>query len=275
MVAFVFPICFNLNLNTKGKMNHNRFSNAAATYNQHASPQQKLVELLLAHAPSKKQERILDVGVGTGLLTKELAKIYTSCPIDGIDLADKMLEICKEQTSNHRQINLIKADAAIYQSNDSYTLIASSAALHWSKDLTDTFINLYNLLKPGGHFLFGLMLNGTLEELRVLRDKIAPKKKIIHKLPTKEKVEKSIGATGFEIVYSDQIKWKQIYPSTKSFLKAIHEQGVTSLSKNDLPLNRSELMELVKQYERGYSNIDGTKVIYETAQYLLKKPEKN
>ena len=33
-------------------------------------------------------------------------------------------------------------------------------------------------------------------------------------------------------------------------------------------------MELVKQYERGYSNIDGTKVIYETAQYLLKKPEK-
>ena len=209
MVAFVFPICFNLNLNKKGKMNHNRFSNAAATYNQHASPQQKLVELLLAHAPSKKQERILDVGVGTGLLTKELAKIYTSCPIDGIDLADKMLEICKEQTSNHRQINLIKADAATYQSNDSYTLIASSAALHWSKNLTDTFINLYNLLKPGGHFLFGLMLNGTLEELRVLRDKIAPKKKIIHKLPTKEKVENSIGATDFEIVYSDQMKWKQ------------------------------------------------------------------
>ena len=82
-----------------------------------------------------------------------------------------MLEICKEQTSNHRQINLIKADAATYQSNDSYTLIASSAALHWSKNLTDTFINLYNLLKPGGHFLL-TYAKWNFEELRVLEIKL-------------------------------------------------------------------------------------------------------
>lgn len=254
-------------------MNHNRFSNAASTYDQHAAPQLELINALLEKAPPISPHRILDVGAGTGLLTEQLATRYPTTPIDAIDLAKEMIEQSQTRLNHLRQINWIQADAETYTPQQSYTLIASSAALHWSTNLPATLQNLYNSLHPGGHFLLGLMLRGTLWELRELRRRIAPTKGIGLTLPTENHITEQIQTTGFDIIYSATAERRHIYPNTRDFLQAIHEQGVTTIPQNDRPLNRSELTALIHAYETNHATAGGIYATYETARYLLKKPE--
>jgi malonyl-CoA O-methyltransferase len=254
-------------------MNHNRFSNAASTYDQHAAPQLELIKTLLENGPPISPHRILDVGAGTGLLTEQLAIRYPNSSIDAIDLVKEMIEQSQTRLHHLRQINWIQADAETYTPQESYSLIASSAALHWSTNLTATLQNLYNALQPGGHFLLGLMLRGTLWELRELRRRIAPTKGIGLSLPTENHVTEQIEITGFDILHSSTAERRHIYPNTRDFLQAIHEQGVTALPQNDLPLNRSELISLIHAYETNHATAGGIYATYETACYLLKKPE--
>ena len=173
------------------KMN-NRFSNAASTYDQHAAPQLELIEALLEQLPATAPHRILDVGAGTGLLTEKIATRYPTTPIDAIDLSEEMIEQSQKRLHHLPQIDWIQADAETYVPQQPYTLIVSSAALHWSPNLTATLQNLYNALQPGGHFLLGLMLRGTLWELRELRRRIAPTKGIGLTLPTENIVTEQI-----------------------------------------------------------------------------------
>ena len=254
-------------------MNHKRFANAASTYDQHAAPQLELIGELLKQAPATAPHRILDVGAGTGLLTEQLATLYPTTPIDAIDLAEEMIEQSQKRLHHLPQINWIQAEAETYTPQQSYTLIASSAVLHWSPNLTATLQNLYNALQPGGHFLLGLMLHGTLWELRELRRRIAPNKGIGLILPTEKNVTEQIQHTGFDILYSTTVERRQIYSNTRDFLQAIHEQGVTALPKHDLPLNRSEILALIHAYEANHATAGGIYATYETACYLLKKPE--
>ena len=184
-----------------------------------------------------------------------------------------MIEQSQKRLHHLPQINWIQADAETYIPQQPYTLIASSAALHWSSNLTATLQNLYNALRPGGHFLLGLMLRGTLWELRELRRRIAPTKGIGLTLPTENIVTEQIQHIGFDILYSATAERRHIYSNTRDFLQAIHEQGVTALPQNDLPLNRSELLALIHAYETNHATAGGIYATYETARYLVKKPE--
>ena len=254
-------------------MNNKRFSNAASTYDQHAAPQLELIEALLEQLPATAPHRILDVGAGTGLLTEKIATRYPTTPIDAIDLSEEMIEQSQKRLHHLPQINWIQADAETYVSQQPYTLIVSSAALHWSPNLTATLQNLYNALQPGGHFLLGLMLRGTLWELRELRRRIAPTKGIGLTLPTENIVTQQIQHIGFDILHSATAERRHIYSNTRDFLQAIHEQGVTALPQNDLPLNRGELLALIHAYETNHATAGGIYATYETARYLIKKSE--
>jgi malonyl-CoA O-methyltransferase len=254
-------------------MTHKRFSNAAATYNRHAAPQLELVEELLQWAPQKPLARILDVGAGTGLLTTKLADHYPTAPIDAIDIAEEMVEQSRQQFSENQRIQWHLADAQTYQPTHPYDLIASSAALHWSPDLTATLQNLHTHLQPGGIFLLGLMLRGTLWELRAIRRRIAPTKGPGLSLPTESSITEQINATGFNLLEVKTHERRHIYPTGRAFLQAIHEQGVTALPQADLPLNRTELKALIHTYETQHATAGGVYATYETACFHLQKKE--
>ena len=61
------------------------------------------------------------------------------------------------------------------------------------------------------------------------------------------------------------------YSDTHTFIKAIHEQGVTTIPTNDRPLNKTELSKLVNLYEDKFKINDGVYATYETSCYLLQK----
>ena len=250
-----------------------RFSAAAETYDRHARPQKALAQSVISVLPEMYPEQILELGAGTGQLTRLLTERFPEVPIDAVDLAEKMVEHSRATFLRFPQISWKLGDAQTYWSGDRYPLIVSSSALHWVTDLQATFDNIFQNLEPGGTFALGMMLEGTLKELHQLRQDIAPEKTPRKSLPTYTETLAALEAAGFKVERKKHSEEEILYPDAKAFLKAIHEQGVTGgkVSSGNAPLTRTELSQLVADYQEINASADNVYATYETATFLMTK----
>jgi malonyl-CoA O-methyltransferase len=250
-----------------------RFSAAAETYDRHARPQLALAQSVISVLPEMYPEQILELGSGTGQLTRLLTERFPDVLIDAVDVAEKMVAHSRATFQRFPQINWIVGDAQVYWGGDRYPLIASSSTLHWVSDLRKTCENIFQCLEPAGTFALGMMLQGTLKELHDLRREISPEKTPAITLPTYEETKACLQDTGFHLERRKHSEEEIIYPDAKTFLKAIHEQGVTGgkVSAGNAPLTRTELSQLVADYQENHTSDGGVSATYETATFLLTK----
>ena len=250
-----------------------RFSAAAETYDQHARPQLALAQSVVSMLPEMYPEQILELGCGTGQLTRLLTKYFPEVPIDAVDLSEKMIAHSRSKFQHFPQINWIVDDAQTFWGGDRYPLIVSSSALHWVADFRKTCENIFQSLEPGGTFSLGMMLRGTLKELHDLRKEIAPEKTPELTLPTYAETKACLQDAGFNLERQKHSEEQILYPDAKAFLKAIHEQGVTGgkVSAGNAPLSRTELSQLVADYQENHATDGGIHATYETATFLLTK----
>jgi len=250
-----------------------RFSAAAETYDRHARPQLALAQSVVSMLPEIYPEQILELGSGTGQLTRLLLERFPEVPINAVDVAEKMIEHSRAKFKRFPQINWIIGDAQTYWGGDRYPLIVSSSALHWVSDLRKTCENIFQSMEPGGTFALGMMLQGSLKELHGLRKTIAPEKTPELTLPTYGKTKACLQDAGFHLERRKHSEEEIIYSDAKAFLRAIHEQGVTGgkVSAGNAPLTRTELSQLVADYQETYASDGGVSATYETATFLLTK----
>jgi len=250
-----------------------RFSAAAETYDRHARPQLSLAQSVVSMLPETYPEQILDLGAGTGLLTRLLTERFPEVLIDAVDLAEKMVTHSRAKFRRYPHINWIVGDAQTWRGEYGYPLIVSSAALHWTTNLAATCENIYANLEPGGFFALGMMLKGTLKELHELRSEIVPEKAPLVTLPTYAETKACLQAAGFNLERRMHSEEEILYDDASAFLRAIHEQGVTGgkVSAGSAPLSRTELGQLVADYQENYASDGGVYATYETATFLLTK----
>ena len=250
-----------------------RFSVSAKTYDQHSRPQQALIKALTPELPAEAPARILELGCGTGQMTRRLIDAYPNVPIDATDISPGMIEHCRNTFSDRPKVVWSVADAQTFQADTAYPLIVSTSALHWTKDLTETFRQVYRNLEPGGTFALGIMLNGTLRELREARTHIAPQKGFTTRLPTLEETQEALRTAGFTIEKTKRFDLRYDYADARAFLRAIHQQGVTggSLEQGYVPLTRREIRALIETYQNEFE-VDGqVYASYETALFIARK----
>jgi len=102
-------------------------------------------------------EKVLDVGVGTGTLLIELGKSYSNLELVGIDPDPEVLEIAEEKLARFNiEAQLIRAYAQELPFQDSsFDLAVSTLTFHHLK--TDikkkATAEIYRILKSGGRFL--------------------------------------------------------------------------------------------------------------------------
>jgi hypothetical protein len=118
-----------------------------------------------------------------------------------------------------------------------------------------------------------MMLSGTLKELHELRQEIAPEKTPLISLPTYEETVAALGAAGFRIERRMHSEEEILYDDARAFFQAIHEQGVTGgkVSAGNAPLSRTELSQLVADYQDNFTTDGDVYATYETATFLLTK----
>ena len=106
----------------------------------------------------KKDQKVLDVGCGTGLLSLKFLE-KADCFITGIDSSSEMLTIFAEKIKklslpNRICIKLEDASSLQFKPN-SFDIVASTVTLHHLKNKYPTIKKIHNILKPKGRFVLG------------------------------------------------------------------------------------------------------------------------
>ena len=117
-------------------------------------------------------QTILDVGAGTGYMSRSLNKFYKNASIVSLDIAPRMLQVAR---SKNNWVNKIKGkysyvcgDAEYLPIGDSsIDLIFSNLTLQWCGELDKVFLEFRRVLKPGGLLMFSTFGPDTLKELRL------------------------------------------------------------------------------------------------------------
>lgn len=111
--------------------------------------------------------KILDLGSGTGKLSKGLLKRYPKANVIAVDFALEMVKKSKKQGSWLRKPQAVCADAEqLPIKSECAELLISNLMLHWCNDLNNTFAGFHRVLAPNGLLLFTLFGPDTLKELR-------------------------------------------------------------------------------------------------------------
>ena len=246
-----------------------RFSAAASTYDGYSEPQATAADkalALLTGIPEPKH--ILEIGCGTGLLTQRLLKMYADTSIDAVDISGSMLAEARNRSRGIPGIQWVEGDIRDIELEGTYDLVISSSSLHWILPLEVTLSRAFDSLNDGGCLVFSMMLKDTLCELRASWQRAAPEKPIGRELPSRDEVITVLDNCGYRLVSSSCDSLKVRYSSAREFLKSIHEQGVTGGSElfQRATLNRSELDELIRDYDRHYS--EGKKGVFATYEIL-------
>lgn len=90
--------------------------------------------------------KVVDLGCGTGELTRQLADALPDSDVTGLDSSTQMLE--KAQAFARPGLHFEQGDQA--RLSGEWDLIFSNAALQWSENHAELIPYLYERLKPGG-----------------------------------------------------------------------------------------------------------------------------
>jgi trans-aconitate 2-methyltransferase len=104
---------------------------------------------LIAQAAALRPESIVDLGCGTGRLTRGMAERWPAARVVGIDSSPEMLEESRSLAIPGR-LEFVRAEIAEWTPDRPIDLIVSNAALHWIGNHEALFPRLGAMLSRGG-----------------------------------------------------------------------------------------------------------------------------
>ena len=109
---------------------------------------------LLALIRETRSMRIIDLGCGTGHLTRLLHERLHAAETVGVDRSARMLEAARAAGTAGSDLRFELGTIESFAARDRYDLIFSNAALHWIEDHESVLARLTAGLKPGGQLAF-------------------------------------------------------------------------------------------------------------------------
>ncbi len=127
----------------------------AETYHRVSDPQYEWGLPVLERLPLEGDERVLDVGCGSGRLTEKLLERLPRGEVVALDMSFNMLRTAREYLRPRfgSRIRFAQADAARLPMAGQADAIFSTATFHWVLDHPLLFKSLHGALKPGGHLV--------------------------------------------------------------------------------------------------------------------------
>jgi len=95
--------------------------------------------------------RVLDVGCGTGSLTREAARRAAPAPVLGVDLSATMIDVARARAAGLGNAGFVRADAQVHPFPDAgFDAVVSRAGASFFGDPPAAFANLARATAPGG-----------------------------------------------------------------------------------------------------------------------------
>ncbi|WP_066514541.1 methyltransferase domain-containing protein [Sphingobium cloacae] len=148
------------------------FGAAAARYDDHAGPQRLAAALVADLAQRQKPhgvERILEIGCGTGFLTRDIQARWPGAELVATDLSPEMLARASAGGLVAGTFLAMDGELPAFE-GEWFDLILSSLAFQWFDDLPGALRRLADLLRPGGSLIFSTMGRGSFVRWRAAHE---------------------------------------------------------------------------------------------------------
>ena len=145
------------------------FNQHAVEYELAAKVQHEIGTRLLErlHYLKIAPQRILDLGCGSGIFSRELAQMYPKAQIVGLDLAYLMLLQAQKKHSWRRKWPLVSADMKqLPFAAGAFDLVFANQVIHWGESLEAVFRELNRVMKPNACLMFTTLGPDTFKELK-------------------------------------------------------------------------------------------------------------
>ena len=178
-------------------------------------------KMILPILKPKNKDKVLDIGCGTGRVTKLISK--KTKKVIGIDFSNEMIQIAKKTLKNAKNIEYKKVDISkkLPFKDNSFDKVTAILVLNHIKYNKRLFKEIYRILKKDGIFIFD-------DFVTKLKKPFRPRKKslLVKKTSTSEKANLIFGKgikdyindlheTNFEI---EEIKFTKIDKTTEKYL---------------------------------------------------------
>ncbi|WP_347989269.1 malonyl-ACP O-methyltransferase BioC [Methylomonas sp. AM2-LC] len=238
----------------KGKIKQ-AFTEAAQSYDAFAGLQRQVGDTLLQKYPMQAQSGlVMDLGCGTGYLTRKMAEHSAQHALLAVDIALPMLQTCR-QKNIISPVAYVCADAEnLSFSAQSIQQIYSNLAVQWCQNLGAVFANCQRMLKPDGQWVFSTFGPTTLQELKTAWAAVDDYAHV-NSFYTSTQIVEFLQESGFVSIEYECISYQSLYPSVLALmqeLKAIGAHNVSS-GRNRKLTSRSHLQQMIANYERAMS----------------------
>lgn len=243
------------------------FSRNAANYDAYAKVQKKMADELLKmiSLDSKNTSKyldILDIGCGTGCLTKRLASYWPDARITAVDIAPGMIEYTKEKLKDY-DIEFQCVDIEEVKLNKKFDMIVSNATFQWFNNLKGTIQKLGQMLEVNGLLAFSTFGHMTFNELKHSHEIARKKLQIDGEFPPSQKFfrpeeifgicKENIGddfASTYKIDIKESLEY-EYFNSVREFLYSVKKIGANNSNKSHRA-NTSLTKEMIRTYEEMY-----------------------
>jgi malonyl-CoA O-methyltransferase len=229
-----------------------RFGLHSADYDVVTPVQRGMGEALLEAAADRlagrSPARILELGCGTGGLTRLIAERFPAATISAVELAAAMAARVRSEGLAAR-VDVADAEEHVRRDGGPYGLVISNAALQWFADPAGTVRRCLDLLEPGGVLALSTFADRTFVELRESFERAYAEEGLpgrAHVLPLpavaawREWLPEAT-LTEREVVCS--------FASVRGFLRSVREAGAALSVADRRPIPRRVFARMVRLYE--------------------------
>jgi trans-aconitate 2-methyltransferase len=123
---------------------------------------------LLALVEVRPNLKAVDLGCGTGELTRQLADTLPGSDVTGLDSSPQMLDAARAASLSGPNLQFMQGDQS--RLAGVWDLIFSNAALQWSEEHTELIPYLYGRLAPGGQIAVQVPSNHNHISHQIIRE---------------------------------------------------------------------------------------------------------
>lgn len=237
------------------------FNRAATSYDSQAVAQHSIVKRLaemIDNCNIEPNGRVLEVGCGTGLLTKEIAHNLKPAQLTLNDISPQMGAVATQYTD----AEFICADAEEFPFEGEYDLIASSSAMQWFVSPESFIEKMASRMTPGAVMAISTFGVDNLIEITSLSGKGL-------EYPSVERLREMFERASLRIEEFVEEKITLTFATTRDVLAHLRETGVNNTSTSKLSFKQTK--EMLHEYERRYKTKDGVSLSYHPIYIICRK----
>ena len=235
------------------------FSKSAKHYDLYSDIQTLCASRLIEKLDSSTFEKILDIGCGTGHLTRLLGDRFPLARIRAVDISGEMIGVARNKLSEEK-IGFSIVDGELLEITEELDLITSNAAFQWFENLEGALARYAKALNTDGVILFSSFAPRTFKELGSSLEKLLGKEPDLASRHFSDKAEiRSFMKKAFRKIDIETEVYHKSYPSLVELLKTIKYTGVRGNGTAKLAFwTPGRIKSLEEIYKKDFGEITAT-----------------